>query len=100
MPRRKAVARVIRAIPVEEFSLKLAALIPPRSRNRIGLSIEQQYLMIGVAVSGGSDSMALCTLLAKHRATEGWPKSVYAYIVDHGVRRKSAAEALKVSGLV
>jgi tRNA(Ile)-lysidine synthase len=49
-----------------------------------------------VAVSGGVDSMALCTLLAKHREAEGWPKTVFAYTIDHGVRPGSSEEARKV----
>ena len=44
--------------------------------------------------------MALCTLLAKHRENEGWPRSVFAYTIDHGVRPGSAEEAKAVEKLV
>lgn len=48
---------------------------------------------IGVAVSGGSDSMAL--LQAFHLA---FPGKVRAVTVDHGLRRESALEAAGVAG--
>lgn len=44
--------------------------------------------------------MALCTLLVKHRQIEGWPKSVFAYTIDHGVRPESSEEAKTVGELV
>src|SRR5438552_16075518 len=44
--------------------------------------------------------MALCTLLAKHRETQGWPHSLFAYTIDHGVRRGSAEEAKTVAKLL
>lgn len=51
---------------------------------------------IGVAVSGGPDSMALCGLLAV------WAKGreVHALIVDHGLRAESASEARAVAGML
>ena len=57
-------------------------------------------LMKGVAVSGGMDSMAMCTLLKYHREAEGWPKKIFAYTIDHGVRRESGEEAAGVATLV
>lgn len=47
---------------------------------------------IAVAVSGGPDSMALATLL-KNWATENHT-TLQAFIVDHALRKESAAEAL------
>ena len=44
--------------------------------------------------------MALCILLAKHRENEGWPQSVFAYTIDHGVRQESSQEAKTVGELV
>jgi tRNA(Ile)-lysidine synthase len=57
-------------------------------------------LMKGVAVSGGMDSMAMCTLLKYHREAEGWPENIFAYTIDHGVRPESAEEAAGVAKLV
>ena len=57
-------------------------------------------LMKGVAVSGGMDSMAMCTLLKYHREAQGWPWKIFAYTIDHGVRPESAEEAAGVAKLV
>lgn len=54
-------------------------------------------LRLGVAVSGGSDSVALLTLLADW-AHEGGPE-VEAITVDHRLRPESAAEAAAVAAL-
>ena len=50
---------------------------------------------IGIAVSGGGDSMALLHLMHR-RAVEGGPP-VAAVTVDHGLRPESAAEAAGVA---
>nr|WP_246351853.1 tRNA lysidine(34) synthetase TilS [Sphingobium subterraneum] len=47
---------------------------------------------LGVAVSGGPDSMALLAL-----AVAAWPKRVRAATVDHGLRASSADEAKMVA---
>ena len=47
---------------------------------------------IGVAVSGGPDSMALLDL-----AVQAWPGRVAAATLDHGLRAESAAEAAMVA---
>lgn len=47
---------------------------------------------IGIAVSGGADSMALLSA-----AVECWPGQVEAATVDHGLREASAAEAAMVA---
>lgn len=49
---------------------------------------------LGVAVSGGPDSLAL--LLLAHAA---YPGRVHAATVDHGLRRESTAEAAFVAGI-
>jgi tRNA(Ile)-lysidine synthase len=49
---------------------------------------------LGVAVSGGPDSMALLLL-----ANAAFPGRVHAATVDHGLRPESAAEAAFVAGL-
>lgn len=50
---------------------------------------------IGVAVSGGSDSMALLLLMARWAKREG--RSIHAVTVDHGLRSEAAAEAATVA---
>src|SRR5436189_5892558 len=49
---------------------------------------------LGVAVSGGPDSLAL--LLLAHAA---YPGRIHAATVDHGLRPESAAEAAFVAGI-
>lgn len=56
------------------------------------LSFLKEHDRIGVAVSGGADSMALVYILR-----ETFPdKTFFAYTVDHGLRDGSAAEAQQV----
>jgi tRNA(Ile)-lysidine synthase len=62
-------------IDVDEFGAMMAALGPWGAARRVG-----------VAVSGGADSLALAFLLARW----GAPR---AFVVDHGLRRESGAEA-------
>jgi len=61
----------------------------------LNLKIGQSF---AVAVSGGSDSMALA-LLAKQYAKSA-DKSMIALIVDHKLRKESSSEAIKVSKLL
>ena len=66
---------------IERFQTDLDALIPPGSR-------------LGLAVSGGPDSLALLLLAAAAR-----PGEVEAATVDHGLRPESPDEADMVAGL-
>lgn len=66
---------------IERFAADLDALAPPDSR-------------VGIAVSGGPDSLALLLLAAAVR-----PGSVEAATVDHGLRAESADEAAMVASL-
>ncbi len=52
---------------------------------------------VAVAVSGGSDSMALLRLVAEWSRTGNGPHVVAALTVDHGLRPESADEAQQVA---
>ena len=67
--------------PIERFKRELDALVPPQSA-------------IGIAVSGGPDSLALLILAAEAR-----PLQVEAATVDHALRPESRAEAEMVAQL-
>ena len=66
---------------VERFARDLDALIAPGKR-------------VGIAVSGGPDSLALLLLAAAAR-----PGKIEAATVDHGLRPESRAEAKMVQGV-
>lgn len=66
---------------IERFAVDLDALVPARS-------------LVGIAVSGGPDSLALLLL-----AAAAHPGKVEAATVDHGLRPESAGEAAMVAGL-
>ena len=66
---------------VDRFQAELDKLIEPGAR-------------VGVAVSGGPDSMALLVLAAEAR-----PSAVEAATVDHGLRETSRAEAEMVANV-
>lgn len=53
--------------------------------------------LIGVAVSGGSDSMAMLHLLVRHAADTG--QQIHAVTVDHRLRPEAADEAKFVAGI-
>jgi tRNA(Ile)-lysidine synthase len=72
--------------PIEElFNAQLTAMLPDRSK---GASI-------AIAVSGGSDSMALALLT--HHYCMAHDYDCIALTVDHGLRAESASEALQVA---
>lgn len=52
---------------------------------------------LAVALSGGSDSLALLHLVCDWRAAQGRDVKVVALTVDHGLRAESAAEAAQVA---
>src|SRR5271169_759443 len=83
-------------ISVREFSEKLRSLFT-RFRlpvERAGTNPRKHYTTnSGIAVSGGSDSMALCALMVHHMQLEGWPRHLFAYTIDHGIRPESSQEA-------
>lgn len=52
---------------------------------------------IGIAVSGGPDSTAICILVSRWIQQEGGPSGiVMGFVVDHGLRAESSSEALLV----
>jgi tRNA(Ile)-lysidine synthase len=69
-------AKPIQPLLIDRFKADLQALAEPHGR-------------IGIAYSGGPDSLALLLL-----ARAAFPKQVAAATVDHGLRPESASEAL------
>ena len=61
----------------------------------VGRAFPDKPAKIGIAVSGGGDSMALLHLFARWSAQTGHP--IAAVTVDHGLRAGSAAEAASVA---
>ena len=57
----------------------------------------ENHSRIAVAVSGGSDSMALLRLLAQWAKSRIGPLQIFALTVDHGLRAESSAEARRVA---
>lgn len=70
--------------PAQPLAARLAATFPPG-----------RFARLGVAVSGGGDSVALMHLLADHRAAGG-PEPVVVSL-DHGLRPEAAAEVAGVA---
>ncbi len=65
-----------------------------RFRNDLSALVDPQHMRLGLAVSGGGDSLAL--LLLAHSA---FPGQVRAATVDHGLRAESREEAEFVASL-
>lgn len=82
-PRQAEAAAAAEPVGGPEFARAMAALGPFESAPRLAL-----------AVSGGSDSMALALLASAWAEAKGGEAT--ALIVDHGLRRGSAAEAGRV----
>ena len=55
------------------------------------------FSRVAVAVSGGSDSMALLRLVERWHTQPNGPREIYALTVDHGLRPESADEARQVA---
>jgi len=82
------VRRSIRAIDQEIFDHKILDI-----RNDF-----QKYPKFSIALSGGSDSMALAALCYKFHLSQ--PLDLSAFIVDHGVRKESHDEATKIRNII
>lgn len=52
---------------------------------------------IGLAISGGVDSMALASLSARFAGENDWSPELFGFIVDHKMRPESTEEALHVA---
>jgi tRNA(Ile)-lysidine synthase len=64
----------------------LAALFAPLLRHK----------RLGLAVSGGADSLALMLLIARWRSGQAQPPEIFVYSVDHRLRPEAAEEAAMV----
>jgi len=56
--------------------------------------------LVGLAISGGVDSMALASLCAKAQSSGSYDWRFRAFVVDHGARAGSKEEAEAVAELV
>lgn len=72
------------AISENEFLEALNSVLSPLNRN-------EKSKAVGIAVSGGVDSMALATLYARSRSA-GLPP-LHGFIIDHKARPESTVEA-------
>jgi len=67
---------------LQQFDKKLLAIWQKSGKGRLGL-----------AISGGVDSMALASLCSRSRLSQTSPEAITAFIVDHDLRPGSATEA-------
>ena len=58
----------------------------------------EAFARVGIAVSGGPDSIALMILVARWAREQKSPPSLFVYSVDHGLRRASQEETAFVAG--
>lgn len=70
------------------------------TKNEAGLLFSNlsEFRSLALAVSGGSDSLALLYLFNNWRLRTGWSGDVLVFTVDHRLRAESAAEADMVKG--
>jgi tRNA(Ile)-lysidine synthase len=66
--------------------------VSPVEAGRLFSSVEQCRCLL-LAVSGGSDSMALMVLADRWARETGWPGRLHVAVVDHGLRPEAADEA-------
>ena len=66
--------------------------VSPEEARRLFMIFEP-YDAALLAVSGGSDSMALMWLAARWMRDTGWPGKLHVGVVDHGLRAEAADEA-------
>jgi tRNA(Ile)-lysidine synthase len=60
--------------------------------------LPQDVIRVGVGVSGGADSLCLVYLLKKYCETH--QIELYAFTVDHGLRKESVHEAKSVHSML
>jgi tRNA(Ile)-lysidine synthase len=65
--------------------------VSPVEAGRLFSSVEQCRCLL-LAVSGGSDSMALMVLADRWARETGWPGRLHVAVVDHGLRAEAADE--------
>jgi tRNA(Ile)-lysidine synthase len=69
-----------------------AAPVSPDEAGRLFATVEECGCLL-LAVSGGSDSMALMWLAARWARETAWPGTLHVAVVDHGLRAEAADEA-------
>ncbi|CAO3569675.1 unnamed protein product [Mortierella alpina] len=84
------------AITASEFAQCLAPFQRHRTASSDAVPSRSPRDM-AIAVSGGVDSMALATLMARHYSSPGSTTRLHALIVDHKLRDNSTAEAAFVA---
>lgn len=87
-------------ITTDEF---FAALCQSRGRLGVSDNEEWQQKKMGLAISGGVDSMALaflCSNLQLYELPNYRRLKFHGFIIDHGVREGSEREALSVAKIL
>ncbi|KAG9248687.1 mitochondrial tRNA-lysidine synthetase [Calycina marina] len=89
----KLLPSIGRPISIPDFTHALLATWKPQSSRQ-----HEATSKLGLAISGGVDSMALAVLCSKIQNRPECPKFTFqAFVVDHGVRKGSDHEAISVS---